>query len=138
MRPFTCLAMTTPISPLAHALRLLKVELAQSRNMRSDSKIAGEARNSAAQAAAQTGASTALKRLPSKLRALRVQSGGLPQAKALRLFIEAVLVDELGSELQLDPAFGDLVERTCRSLEQDAGGSGLLAEALKELEELAG
>jgi hypothetical protein len=130
--------MSSPISPLAHALRLLKVELAQARDKRVESKVATEARNPVASPAAnQPSQATALRRLPTKLKAIREQGGGLARGKALRLFIEAVLVDELGSELQLDAAFGDLVERTCRAIEQDAGNASLLTDALKELEALA-
>jgi hypothetical protein len=48
--------------------------------------------------------------------------------------VQAALLDELGASLQLDPALGDLVERTCQALERDAASAPLLAEALQELQ----
>jgi len=136
--PDTPCTMPTPVSPLAHALRLLKVELAQTRPDRAGSKATTEAQKRVAQPeAVQAHKATALRRLPAKLKAVREQKGDLHHGKALRLFIEAVLVDELGGELQLDAAFGDLVERTCRAIEQDGNSASLLKDALKELEDLA-
>ena len=134
----TSFAMPAPVSPLAHALRLLKVELAQTRLVRAGAKATTETQKRIAQPEAGQGyKSTALRRLPAKLRAAREKSDGLHHGKALRLFVEAVLVDELGSDLQLDAAFGDLVERTCRAVEQDESSANLLKDALKELEDLA-
>lgn len=127
--------MSSSISPLAHALRLLKVELAEARGKQPENRTAAEPRAAGAPAAANQ--PTALRRLPAALKSIRSRDGRLQPSKALRLFIEAVLVDELGSEMQLDAAFGDLVERTCRALEQDAGNASLLTDALTELEALA-
>lgn len=128
--------MTTPISPLLHALRLLRTELAQARHApgRAIEAAAGRPASQAGPAAA----ATALQGLSTRLRAARIQNGGpLPRAKALRLFVEAALLDELGGELQLDPALEGLVERTCRALEQDEASQALLGEALQELQALA-
>ncbi|PTT87307.1 hypothetical protein DBR42_11915 [Pelomonas sp. HMWF004] len=72
-----------------------------------------------------------------QVRSARGADGKLPPGKALRLFVQAALVDELGTELQLDPAMSDLVERTCQAIEQDSGSAALLADALRELEALA-
>ncbi|MBW8743394.1 MAG: hypothetical protein JF628_03440 [Sphingomonas sp.] len=130
--------MTSPIFPLAHALRLLKVELAQARETRSGTKAASLAHSPGAQAGAtEPAAVSALQGLRTKLQATRAQGGSLAPAKALRLFVEAALLDELGSALQLDPALSDLVERTCRAIEQDTGSAALLADALQELQALA-
>lgn len=71
--------------------------------------------------------------LRTQLRALRDAQGRLPGSKALRLFVQAALVDELGLSLQLDPALGEWVERTCQTIEQDPGSAALLGEALQEL-----
>lgn len=79
----------------------------------------------------------ALSRLPGQLKALRASAGSLPRGKALRLFIQAALVDEFGDALLLDPAFADLVERTSAALEADGDNAALLDEALQELSELA-
>jgi hypothetical protein len=129
--------MTAPVSPLVHALRLLKVELAQARNAPAGQRSAVNATNEAAALSTAVGA-TALRGLPSKLKAISARNGSLARAKALRLFVEAALLDEMGHDLQLDPAFGDLVERTCRAIEQDQDNADLLAEALQELQGLAG
>ena len=127
--------MTAPISPLIQALRLLKTELAQARQSPPRGRPTAGATESHA-AAPPTAA--ALQGLHAKLKAARVQGGGaLPRSKALRLFVEAALLDELGSELQLDPALEGLVERSCQALEQDAANAGLLDEALRELEVLS-
>lgn len=129
--------MSTSIPPLTHALRLLKIELAHARDAKSGPKQSSVAKPASIQSAPnQSVATTALRRLPAKLKAIRAQNGSLNGGKALRVFIEAVLLDELGSGLQLDPEFGDLVERTCQTLEQDTGTAVLLTEALKELEAL--
>lgn len=137
MNASLCIAMSTPVSPLANALRLLKVELARARDARPENRLAADVNKPATQVVAgQAAAATALKSLPGKLKAARTQNGGLSRGKALRLFLEAVLLDEFGSNLQLDPAFGDLVERTCRSIEQDEESATLLTDALRELEAL--
>jgi len=130
--------MTSPISPLAYALRLLKVELAQARETRSGAKTATAAQSPAVQGgSSEPVAASALQSLRTKLKAARAQGGSLAPAKALRLFVEAALLDELGGTLQLDPALSDLVERTCRAIEQDTGSAALLDEALQELQALA-
>ena len=130
--------MPSSISPLAQALRLLKVELNQARTLRSGGKVHGSQNAGEAADLGATKAATALQGLPAKLRMVRAQANGnLSRAKALRLFVEAALLDELGSELQLDPAFSELVERTCRAIEQDSGSATLLDEALKDLQALA-
>ncbi|WP_457325627.1 hypothetical protein [Roseateles sp. P5_E11] len=128
--------MTAPISPLIHALRLLKAELAQARHSPSQRQATAGASAGLVNRAAPPAAVTALQGLTAKLKAARAQGGDIPRAKALRLFVEAALVDELGGELQLDPALEGLVERTCRAIEQDAGSAALLDEALQELQAL--
>ncbi|KQV92104.1 hypothetical protein [Pelomonas sp. Root1237] len=128
--------MTAPISPLIHALRLLKAELAQARHSPSQRQATAGASAGLVNRAAPPAAVTALQGLTAKLKAARAQGGAIPRAKALRLFVEAALLDELGGELQLDPALEGLVERTCRAIEQDAGSAALLDEALQELQAL--
>ena len=73
------------------------------------------------------------KRLQEQLRAAAAQGGGLSRAGALRLVVEAALLNEWGEQLQLDPAFAALVDRTCRSLEDGEGDADLLSRTLKEL-----
>ena len=73
------------------------------------------------------------KRLQEQLRAAAAQGGGMSRAAALRMVVEAALLNEWGEQLQLDPAFAALVDRTCRSLEDGEGGAELLSRTLKEL-----
>jgi hypothetical protein len=128
--------MTAPISTLIHALRLLKTELTQARQSRPQGQA--PAGNSArlGEEAAPPAAASALQALTTKFKAARLQGGVVSRSKALRLFVEAALLDELGGDLQLDPALEGLVERTCRAIEQDAGSAALLDEALQELQAL--
>lgn len=123
--------MTSSISPLAQALRALQAQLTQERKASATGRAP-----SVELAAAPPPAATlpALQALRTQLRAAREADGRLSSAKALRLFVQAALLDELGASLQLDPALGDLVERTCQALEQDAASATLLAEALQELQ----
>jgi len=125
--------MTGTISPLAQALRLLQVQLTQARGAAAGGKPPS---TRTAETAGTT--LTALQALRGQLRAARGADGRLPAAKALRLFVQAALLDELGTSLQLDPAFSELVERTCQALEHDTAGAALLADALQELDALAG
>lgn len=127
--------MPVSISPLAQALRTLKIELNQARGAVANRQAAATSPNAAGAAARQA---TALQALRTQVRAARGADGKLPPGKALRLFVQAALLDELGTELQLDPAMSDLVERTCQAIEQDPGSVTLLADALQELEALAG
>lgn len=123
--------MSSSISALASALRALHVQLAQARKV-----AAGGPARAAQQAVAQqlAAAPAALQALRTQLRAARDADGRLSGAKALRLFVQAALLDELGKSLQLDPALGDLVERTCQAIESDPASATLLAEALFELQ----
>lgn len=123
--------MTSSISPLAQALRALQVQLTQERKASATGRAPSVELAAAPQPAA---ALPALQALRTQLRAAREADGRLSSAKALRLFVQAALLDELGASLQLDPALGDLVERTCQALEQDAASATLLAEALQELQ----
>jgi len=127
--------MPASISPLAQALRMLKVELNQARGAVANRPTSATNPNTAGAAAKQA---SALQALRTQVRAARGADGKLPPGKALRLFVQAALLDELGTELQLDPAMSDLVERTCQAIEQDPGSAPLLAEAMQELEALAG
>ena len=116
---------------------MLRTELAQARQALPQGQ-AGTSSGRPAHHTSAAAATTALQGLSTRLRAARLQAGGtLPRAKALRLFVEAALLDELGGELQLDPALEGLVERTCRAIEQDADSQALLGEALDELQALA-
>lgn len=129
--------MPSPVSPLSQALRLLQVQLTQARGT-AQGKAAGVARAGQPTELAPQAAPAALQALRAQLRAARGGDGKLPAHKALRLFVQAALVDELGAELQLDPALSDLVERTCQALEQDPASATLLADALQELDALTG
>lgn len=123
--------MVSSVSPLSQALKLLRVEL-------QDARAAGPGTRSgvplAEHPAGSSSAATALRSLPAKLRAVRARDGRLAPAKALRLFVEAAMLDELGATLQLDPSFGAWVERTCLAIEQDTESATLVSEAIQELD----
>jgi hypothetical protein len=70
--------------------------------------------------------------LASRLGALR-QDDPLRARKALRLFIEAVLLDEFGKELILDVEFEHLVDRSLSAIESDESLRETLLEATHEL-----
>lgn len=130
--------MVTPVSPLLNALRLLQLQVNGPRQAPQRPIGPGAATQAMARMPGSPAGPTAgLLALPARLRALRAREGGLPSAKALRLFIEAALLEELGDPMQLDPAFSDLVERTCLALEQDAGAASLLSRMMVELDALA-
>lgn len=118
----------------------MRVEFAQARLRQGQPGVAlpGEPSEKAAVLAnaAASQASAQLNALRTRLRTARAQPGGLAPARALRLFVEAALTDEWGREVQLDVAFHDLVERTCRALEADEEQAGLLLAALQELDAL--
>lgn len=53
--------------------------------------------------------------------------------KAFRVFLEAVLADELGEHLLADPRFFQLVDEVQGALEQDAACAPLLEQAVQQL-----
>jgi len=53
--------------------------------------------------------------------------------KALRVFLEAALLDELGQHLLADPRFFDLVDEVQAALEQDASCQPVLEQAMAQL-----
>lgn len=84
---------------------------------------------------AQTGAQAAqshVATLASRLGALRPDDAQRPR-KALRLFIEAVLLDEFGSELVLTTEFESLVDRALSAIEGDESLRDTLLQATQEL-----
>jgi len=124
--------MTTPIQSLARTLKLLRTELAETRNRPEHSKGAHSSVGGAVGATASQRKSAVL-RLPGKLKALRSTEGQLPQGEVLRTFVEAALLDEFGDEHQLDPSFAELVEKTCKAIESDPRSAALMQVAMGEL-----
>lgn len=53
--------------------------------------------------------------------------------KAFRVFLESVLLQELGAELSADPAFHTLIDDVQRALEADARCAPLVQEAISQL-----
>ena len=102
------------ISPLVQALRPFKIELSQARGAVVN-RQAVTAGPTVPDAVALQVTSNALQALRTQVRAARGAEGKLPPGKALRVFVQAALVDELDTELQVDPALSDLVERTCQA-----------------------
>jgi hypothetical protein len=70
--------------------------------------------------------------LASRLGALR-HDDPMRARKALRLFIEAVLLDEFGSDLILSAEFEHLVDRSLLAIESDESLRETLLEATREL-----
>ena len=126
--------MVTSVSSLSQALSALRLQLLDARAARSAGH--GHTREPA-RATASASTQTALQSLPAKLRVARARDGRLIAAKALRLFVEAAMLDELGAAMQLDPQFGAWVERTCLTIEQDPDNEALIVEAIRELDYLA-
>jgi hypothetical protein len=116
----------------------MRVELAQARQQMAQPGALQHARVGVKVSTSDSAArsSSQLEALRTRLRATRALPGGLTSAHALRLFVEAALADEWGHQLQLDPAFHDLVERTCKALEADDAQAQLLVAAMQELEAL--
>jgi hypothetical protein len=111
----------------------MQVQLTQARKASADSQPMGAPSPSVA-GGVPAATPAALQALRAQLRAARDAEGRLSRGKALRLFVQAALLDELGESLQLDPAMSDLLERICRTLEEDSASAPLLAEALEELQ----
>ncbi len=82
--------------------------------------------------ARRSGRKSPAERLHARLKVARLQPDW-SASKALRLLVETALLRELGESLLLDPAFGDLVERTSRAIEQDEGSAQLLEEAFGQM-----
>lgn len=127
--------MPAPVSSLARTLHLMRLELTQARQQPQGARSAATA-GAGAPAEGPSPAAQRVAVLRGRLKAARAMPGGLTRARALRLFVEAALLDEWGQDLQLDPGFHDVVERTCQTLEADGAQADLLAAALAELEAL--
>ncbi len=132
--------MPSPTSSLARTLHLMRLEQTHARQQPGSVRggVGGHA-GAAAEATSSGAASLAAQRvaaLRGRLKAARAMPGGLTRARALRLFVEAALLDEWGGSLQLDAGFHDLVERTCQTLEADSTQADLLAAAMEELDGL--
>ena len=124
--------MTLPIQSLAHSLHLLRAELGEVRSQSTLKSTAQPQVNSGApNAIAQHG--SAVGRLTGRLQALSSLDGQVSHAKVLHAFVEAALLDEFGEDQQLDPAFVELVEKTCLALEASPGGAALAKEVVAEL-----
>lgn len=119
---YTCLARAqphvTPINNTDQLAALMRVQIASlrqggrsSRRPVSNSSTHGLAGN---QEKAADAASIAAERL----RAIAADDPQREQ-KALRVFLESVLLAELGSELVSDPAFGAMVDHVVRQLQAD-------------------
>jgi len=119
--------MVDPLGPLTHAIATLRSSLAKPGTAAKRSVGEGSALQRQGQAAPSHVAT-----LASRLAALREDD---PQRarKALRLFIEAVLLDEFGSELVLTTEFERLVDRSLSAIESDESLRETLLQATQEL-----
>jgi hypothetical protein len=117
--------MVTSVSGVTALVRMIRSQLAP------HSAAAATRRSGGARAPAAQGEGLA------RLVEARVRAIGRddPQRgrKAFRVFLEAVLVDELGEQLLADPRFFQLVDEVQGALEQDAACAPLLAQAVAQL-----
>ncbi len=126
--------MVDSVSSLARAIGQLRLAVATQASTRSG---VGQAKprstvQAPAQGAEQPRTHTKLGALPGQVAAL-VGDAATRRRKALRLFLEALLLDEFGEENVLAPEFHALVEKTASAIEDDDELAGLLNEAMAEL-----
>lgn len=122
--------MPAPVPPLSSVLQLLS-KASVSPGVRRTAK-GNEGAGPVQQARRAGEGKSPAERLHARLRVARLQPGW-SASKALRLLVEAALLQEFGDALQLDPSFGELVERTCGAIEQDEGCAALLQEAFEQM-----
>lgn len=127
-----------PIHALTRSLQLLRAELGPAQGAPAQRTTGQPSPAAAAPSGAGTLGASAISRLPGKIRALKSAEGRGARAKVLRAFVEAALLDEFGSQQQLDPAFAALVEKTCQALESSTEGEALVQQAVAELLDLVG
>ena len=117
--------MVTSVSGVTALVRMIRSQLAQ--------PGAASARRTGGGGARMAAPDETLARLvESRVRAI---SRDDPQRgrKAVRVFLEATLLDELGQHLLADPRFFRLVDEVQEALEQDAVCQPLLQQAMAQL-----
>lgn len=117
------------LDSLARAIATLRSSVAQGAPNRA---TAAPAQGTAPGASSRAGGHSHVASLPARLASLAADD---PQRtrRALRLFIEAVLLDQLGEGLLLSADWDPLVEKTLAALEGDEGLRALLDQSAHEL-----
>ncbi|WP_426165614.1 hypothetical protein [Pseudoduganella sp. R-34] len=118
--------MVTSVSGVTALVRMIRSQLAP------HGAAAGRRAPSADGRAAATPDGTLARLVEQRVRAIGRDD---PQRgrKALRVFLEAVLLDELGQHLLADPRFFRMVDEVQEALEQDDSCQPLLEQAMAQL-----
>ena len=122
--------MSNPVSALSHSIALMRRALSETRQGAPVARAEVDRQRGKVKEVPQR---KQLSALPQRLETLTGLADEERRRRALRLFLEAVLMDELGEENVLSAEFGDLVERVASSLEETPSARKMLAEALDEL-----
>lgn len=124
--------MIDPLGSLSRTIALLRSQMAPQQAAGTAGLRSGAAARPLSSAAAAAGVPSQLALLPARLSAIPADD---PQRarRALKLFVEAVLVDEFGDPLLQDASGAELVERTLNALEGDDALRTTLAAASLEL-----
>jgi hypothetical protein len=113
-----------PLRPFAHLIRSLWT------GKRPAAGTAGATQGTGAQHSHAVAASASVaNRLQTRLATLQQWNG----ERARELFVEHILLMELGEDLALDPAFADLVQRVCSQLATEPGVGARLDELLQQV-----
>jgi len=126
--------MSSSIDSLSRSIAAMRLALTSARPQikRPDRRPAGHTRR-APDGGTAPGGQGALAALPARIQATAGLEPAARRARALRYFVEAVLVEEFGSNLQLDASFHQLIDRVCRTLEAEGQVQSLLEQAVDEL-----
>jgi hypothetical protein len=128
--------MTDSITFLTRSIQVLRSRLAQSTESTGSAQRATRANRPTAlpqrQSNLRLSQGSPLTALASRLAALN-SSQPVRKKMALRLFIEAVLLEEFGSQLISATDFQQLVDRVVNSIDEDPAFATLVVEAIDEL-----
>jgi hypothetical protein len=114
--------MTDPLRPFADLIRSL-----------SQSRTRGVERASRPSATASVTPQRTERTLKSRIKERIAQAGSANPSRRRELFVEAVLLAELGENLAQDPAFGEMVSRVTQHLHSDSVTGVRLDELLTHL-----
>lgn len=119
-----------PLRPLASLIRSLRTA-AKSRTAQS-TRTAG-AREAVTHGAANAAPSAPPQAIASRLHARLVTIGEWNPARARELFVECILLNELGEDLSRDPGFAELVQKVSTELGGEPAVSARLDQILRDL-----
>jgi hypothetical protein len=127
--------MTDPVGNLGRALQMLRTAMATTRATAAGHRGPLPAVARQTPAAPRQTASPQPGQVAMLAQRLVAVDGELPvrRKKALRLFVAAVLTDEFGHHIELDPELQTLVERVATALESDAHSAEIVDLAIDPL-----